>query len=192
MMHTNQNGYQFYPLDQSFLAPLNLLSDEVFGRDYLLQIGVEDDWEKIAQLVNPISFCVVKGGGLCAARISYPPGQWSHLSAFKKSQPELWPFSPEDVGYFKLSMVHPAHRKKGLGKDMANFAIAGMRSMGAKGVVTHSWNQSPGGASAQYVSRLGFEKVAETEGFWSEYAYDCNECQNDPCLCTASEMFLKL
>jgi ribosomal protein S18 acetylase RimI-like enzyme len=192
VIHSNQNGYQFYPLDRSFLAALNLLGDQIFGADYLLQIGLEDDWEKIAQVINPISFCVVKGGGICAARISYPPGQWSHLSAFKKSHPELWPTDPDHVAYFKLSMVHPAHRRQGLAKDMANLSLAGLRSLGAKGVLTHSWNESPGGSSGQYISKMGFQHIADIPNFWSEYVYKCLECKSNPCVCTASEMYLQL
>ncbi|MEO0337140.1 MAG: GNAT family N-acetyltransferase [Pseudomonadota bacterium] len=192
VLHTNAKGYQFYPLQKSFLGAINVLGDQIFGDDYLLQIGLEDDWEKIAQLLHPVSMVVAKESHICAVRISYPPGQWGHLMAYKKSHPELWPSPSEQVAYFKLSMVHPDHRNQGLGREMANLAVGSLKSLGAKGVVTHSWNESPGGSSAGYVNKLGFHKIAEIPGFWAEYIYSCLECNQDPCECTASEMYLAI
>jgi hypothetical protein len=107
VIHSNQNGYQFYPLDRSFLAALNLLGDQIFGADYLLQIGLEDDWEKIAQVINPISFCVVKGGGICAARISYPPGSMVALVCLQKISPGAVADRPRSRCLFQVEHGSP-------------------------------------------------------------------------------------
>lgn len=75
---------------------------------------------------------------------------------------------------------------------MAEEAIQVVRHLGGKAIVTHSWNESPGDSSGKYLRALGFRKVGVIPGFWGEAAYDCVECNNSPCTCSATEMILEI
>lgn len=192
MSQTSQS-LKICPLEQGDLQEISSLSDEIFGPGYLEDLNLLGEWSKVCPGEPHISFSLkTNADKVVGLRLSYPPGQWIHLDAFSKSHPSQWPVPSDLVGYFKMSMVHPDYQGQGWGKQMAQAAIGGLRARGAKGVITHSWNESPGNSSAQYTKAIGFQFVSSIPGFWKDYIYSCDVCNMPSCTCTASELFLEI
>ncbi len=127
---------------------------------------------------------------LVGFRFSLPPGAWQHGRG-QKISPELWPAPLADSGYFQTAFVDDAVRRQGLGSRMATAALDSLRRLGARGVVTHCWKESPGNSSFRYLSRLGFRPIVEIDNYWIDVDYTCVR-DGYPCLCTAVEMYLSL
>ena len=70
---------------------------------------------------------------------------------------------------------------------MARASLADLARLGARGVVTHSWKESPRGSSRRYLERLDFRVVAEHADYWINVDYTCS-LDGRPCRCTALEM----
>lgn len=127
---------------------------------------------------------------LVAYRIAYPPGRWDHGRGAHLAQ-DCWPAPMERCGYFQTIQVHPQWQGHGLGGRLSRLALDALTQQGAQAVITHSWKESPHNSSVRYLSRLGFEAVAEHPRYWYEVDYTCVRC-GSPCVCTAVEMALAL
>ena len=95
----------------------------------------------------------------------------------------------DQVAYFKSCYVAKSHRGQGLATQLSQQSLAVLKSLGAKGVLTHSWKESPK-PSMGYLTRLGFKPQGEIAQFWSQINYVCPRCGPPPCRCTAIELLL--
>ena len=77
------------------------------------------------------------------------------------------------------------------GAEADHLALADLKASGARAVVAHSWKESPHGSSLRYLTRLGFEAVAEHPEYWVDVDYTC-ALDGKPCRCTAIEVVLDL
>ena len=89
--------------------------------------------------------------------------------------------------------MHEKYQGKGIGSKLSKLAIDQMKILETKAILAHAWQESPGNSSRNYLKRMGFEEVAEHKKFWNLVDYECTRCgPNQRCICTASEMILKL
>lgn len=130
-------------------------------------------------------------GKIFGVRISYPPGNWKHGKG-KGLCPEKWPHGVDSTAYFQSLFISDEIRGQGWGGQLSKEALFKLREVGAKGVVCHSWKESPNNSSTKYLKKLGFELIAEHPEYWKEVDYKCTRCGEPPCLCTAQEMYLNL
>lgn len=130
-------------------------------------------------------------GQIKGIRISYPPGQWEHGKGHGL-EPGKWPHDFRSTAYFQSLFLSSDLQGQGWGGKMSTAAIAILKETGAKGIVCHSWKESPNNSSTRYLQKLGFQVVAEHKEYWRDVNYDCTRCLKPPCRCTALEMYLDL
>jgi len=123
-------------------------------------------------------------------RLTLPPGNWSRGRG-RGHTPSAWPADVSRLGYFQSCFIEAQHTGQGIGRALSEEAIRRLRSLGARGVVAHSWKESPHNSSQRALTRLGFTVITEHEDYWSEIPYHCHRC-GTPCRCTALEMVLDL
>ncbi len=123
-------------------------------------------------------------------RITYPPGQWSHGKG-KGLNPGSWPHPLSETAYFQSLFIDPELTAHGWGKKLSLKAMEALLQIHAKGIVCHSWKESPHDSSGRYLRGLGFQVIATHPLYWKEVDYTCTRC-GKPCLCTAEEMYLDL
>lgn len=167
------------------------LADRLIGRGYWTVDHLSEALD--AATVGDVVCCHLAEGAdgtLLGFRLAQPPGAWSSGRGEALAS-ERWPFPLERAGYFQSAWVAPSARGLGVGAAMALAAIADLRALGAAGVVTHSWKESPQGSSRRYLERLGFFAVAEHPDYWIDVDYTCSR-DGRPCRCTAIEMVLPL
>lgn len=166
-------------------------ANEYIGKNYFSQ----KDLERILQLSSKnnqvSSLLAFAGENLVAIRLSFMPGNWQVDDAMEIRE-DLWPYSLQEMGYFKSLFVSSELQGKGLGIKLSRKSLEILKSQGAKGVVTHSWMQSPGNSSYKYLKKLGFEDIRDVPNAWSHIDYDCVVCAPSRCYCSAKEMVLKL
>ncbi len=129
-------------------------------------------------------------GAIRGVRITFPQGQWEHGKGTGLN-PELWKIPQAQVAYFQSLFIDPSLTGQGWGKKMSLQAISLLKKLGAKAIVTHSWQESPHDSSGKYLRSLGFRSVAIHPLYWKNVDYICPRC-GKPCLCTAEEMILVL
>ncbi len=129
-------------------------------------------------------------GQIQGLRLCYPPGQWDHGKGNGLS-PELWGLDRADLGYFQSLYLSTAVRAQGWGPSLSEQAIKALRTLGAKGIITHCWKESPGNSSFKYLDKVGFKILKEYSNYWIDLDYVCSRDGN-PCRCTAIEMMLEL
>jgi len=134
------------------------------------------------------SFLAAEGEKLLGIRLSYAPGKW--VTKARGLSLDKWSVSPQRVGHFKSLFVHTENQGQGIGHKLSSTSIECLKLMGAEGVVCHSWLESPGNSSQNYLKKMGFKTVAEHPMFWSTVDYICTRCGKGTCQCTASEMIL--
>jgi predicted N-acetyltransferase YhbS len=130
-------------------------------------------------------------GDITGMRLTYPPGQWEHGKG-KGLHPERWPHAQDETAYFQSLFLAAKLQGQGWGGELSQKALEILREIGAKGVVCHSWKESPNNSSTRYLLKLGFESVAEHPLYWADIDYNCTRCLKPPCQCTAQEMYLDL
>ncbi len=124
-------------------------------------------------------------------RISYPPGHWEHGKGHGL-EPKKWPHDLGATAYFQSLFLSADLQGQGWGGKLSTEAIGILRRVGAKGIVCHSWKESPNNSSTRYLQKLGFTVVAEHKEYWRDVNYNCTRCLKPPCRCTAVEMYLDL
>lgn len=165
------------------------LTDQEIGEDYYNFAELKDIAEKNqATHTNP-SFVLMDGQNCVGVRLSLAPGQWESGKG-QGLTPTKWGLPREQLAYFQSLFIKPSHQKSGWGKKLSLQSIEVLRSLGAQGVLCHSWVESPGDSSRKYLGSLGFAKVAEHPEYWRNVDYFCPRC-GKPCLCTAEEMILR-
>lgn len=128
---------------------------------------------------------VVKG-----LRLAFPPGNWEHGKGAKQ-RADLWPFPVERSAYFQSLFLAKEMQGQGWGPKLSEKSLQVFRKLGAKGVATHSWKESPNNSSVRYLEKVGFKKIIEHSLYWFEVDYVCTR-DGKPCRCTAVEMYLTL
>lgn len=177
--------------DQDFAAVLKFTDKHIgegyFSEDKLKKVFQGSKWQG-----QSMSF-VLKDlkGNIFGVRLSYPPMQWPDRHPSQKLHPHLWRVELDKVAYFQSLFLADEAQGRGYGQRLSLASIEHLKMAGAKAVVCHSWNESPGNSSRRYLDKLGFQPVIDIPYYWKEIPYSCTRC-GSPCLCTATEMILYL
>lgn len=123
-------------------------------------------------------------------RLAFPPGHWSHGKG-DQQRSDLWPFPIEKTAYFQSLFLAREVQGKGWGPKLSQQSIETFKKLGACGIATHSWLQSPNNSSVKYLEKMGFKKIIEHPLYWIHVDYVCT-LDGKPCRCTAVEMYLTL
>jgi len=166
------------------------LADKLVGQGYYTEATVAEMLTRSTQRGVLCSHVAVHNQQLVGFRFSLPPGRWQHGRGQSLS-PHLWPYSLAESGYFQTAYVDDSARRQGVGSRMATAAMASLQQLGARGVVTHCWKESPGNSSFSYLSHLGFQPIVEIPDYWIDVDYTCVR-DGYPCRCTAIEMYLRI
>ncbi|MAZ47874.1 MAG: GNAT family N-acetyltransferase [Halobacteriovoraceae bacterium] len=168
-------------------------SDRWIGKGYFRKAQLRDALLKgIREDIN-LNFVSVIGEKIIGIRLCYAPGEWIELDDLDRLSPGSWGVEIPEVAYFKSLFVHEKYQGKGIGSKLSKLAIDQMKILETKAILAHAWQESPGNSSRNYLKRMGFEEVAEHKKFWNLVDYECTRCgPNQRCICTASEMILKL
>lgn len=180
------------PFEAKDIEPLHRFTDREIGAGYYSLKEIEDIFQR--STVNKVMCTLVledANGEIAGVRISYPPGKWEHGKG-RGLHPEKWPHSLKETGYFQSLFLAGSLQGQGWGGRMSLRALSLLREVGAKGVVCHSWKESPGNSSTKYLLKLGFQPVADHLLYWKDVNYNCTRCLKPPCQCTAQEMYLDL
>lgn len=123
-------------------------------------------------------------------RLCYPPGQWDHGKG-KKLSPELWGHDLANLGYFQSLFLSSDVQGQGWGPKLSERAIEALKTLHARGILTHCWKESPANSSFKYLNKIGFKTLKEHPDYWIDVKYVCTR-DGYPCRCTAIEMILEL
>ena len=166
------------------------LTDQEIGQDYY---GFDEliaiQKRSVKNGVN-CSFVLLEGDKVRAIRLTFPPGCWFKGKGQQLSE-DLWPHELKDTAYFQSLFVHKDYQGQGWGKKLSLASMAELRKLGTKGIVCHSWKESPSNSSSLYLKSMGFKFIKEYPRYWYDVDYRCPRC-GKPCSCTAQEMHLDL
>jgi gamma-glutamylputrescine oxidase len=112
------------------------------------------------------SFVARVGDEFAGVRLTHAPGNW--LEEYTQVSPSKWKIQKDEIAYFKSLFVSSDFQKMGIGKTLSSKSIEVLKALGAKGILCHSWLESPANSSQIYLKKLGFESVAEHKKFWFE------------------------
>ena len=168
-------------------------ADKWIGANYYNQQNLPEILE-LGQL-NNMNACLValdsSTNELVGIRIVHAPEKW--LNKYHgRINPKQWSLPEDDIGYFKSLFIADKYQGQGLGKALSKASIHILKQMGAKGIICHSWLESPNNSSMRYLEKMGFEHVANHPKFWHDIDYLCSGCGKPKCVCTAAEMLLRL
>lgn len=163
------------------------IADAVGGDDY---VSAEDFLSYVARSARDGVSCALgawsNSGEMLGFRFTLPPGGWTSGRG-RGLRPDAWPAPLASMGYFQSCFVDPQHTGRGIGRALSQEALRRLFQLGAKGVVAHSWKESPHNSSRRVLERLGFRAVAEYPDYWGDIPYHCHAC-GGACHCTAVEM----
>lgn len=165
-------------------------ADRAIGIDYYTEQELVQVQKRSIKNGENASFILFEGNKVLGLRFSHPHGNWFAGKGDRLSD-HLWDFPMESTAYFQSLFIDPSLQKQGWGKKLSIKSIDTLRALGAKGVVCHSWLESPNGSSKKYLQAMGFRSVAIYREYWKNVDYVCPRDGN-PCLCTAEEMYLNL
>jgi len=198
-MSFSMEALQFKDLEE-----LKSFTDRAIGDGYYTLKELQDIFEKSkafdpAGVERSCSFLLKKKGQIHGVRITYPPGKWSHGKGQGQSKSQSdgltqgkWPFALKDTAYFQSLFLDETTQGQGLGAKLSQKSIEVLKILGARGVVCHSWKESPHNSSSRYLEKMGFVVLAEHPKYWKNVDYNCTRCGAPPCQCTALEMYLRL
>jgi GNAT superfamily N-acetyltransferase len=162
-------------------------ADANIGQDYFSQEKLENIFKATHKDGVTCSFVLEDDQGIQGVRLSYPPNQWIARHPSQKIHPELWKTPLSQTGYFQSLFIAEKYQGKGWGQRLSMAAVENLKSLGAKAIVCHSWDESPKNSSRKYLDRFGFIAVISIPKFWYAIDYECTRC-GKPCVCTATEM----
>jgi GNAT superfamily N-acetyltransferase len=194
--------YEMVPLSEKDLGRLKAFTDLAIGAGYYSEAELKDIFQRSSANGVMCSFLLVGDGPATAAgessageilgvRFTYPPGNWSHGKGEGLS-PDHWPQAKSDTAYFQSLFLSDKIQGQGYGSKLSQASIDVLKEIGAKGVVCHSWKESPGGSSTKYLEKMGFQKIKEHPLYWQHVDYNCTRCLKPPCQCTAIEMYYEI
>jgi ribosomal protein S18 acetylase RimI-like enzyme len=179
-------------LEQGDLEPLRHFTDREIGAGYYSAEELTDIFARSGAAGVMCSLVLInQDGEIGAVRFSYPPGTWDHGKGHGL-HPEKWPHAQNQTGYFQSLFIAANLQGQGWGGKLSLASLDRLKKTGAKGVVCHSWMESPNNSSTKYLLKLGFQVVAEHPLYWKDVDYNCTRCLRPPCQCTALEMYLDL
>lgn len=187
----NQFSYSIEELKLSDLPALKDFTDREIGSGYYSQEEIEDIFRKSQKNGRMCSFLLKKGVEIFGVRFTYAPGNWSHGKG-KGLTVERWPYPLSETAYFQSLFLSNQVQGQGWGGKLSAKSIEVLKEIGAKGIVCHSWKESPNNSSTKYLEKMGFRVIKEHPKYWQNVDYNCTRCGKPPCLCTAVEMYLKL
>jgi ribosomal protein S18 acetylase RimI-like enzyme len=180
------------PLKSSDLESIRRFTDREIGAGYYNLDELQKIFERSVKNGTMCTLVLESDSGeIKGVRITYPPGQWEHGKG-RGLQPERWPHPLHETGYFQSVFLAADLQGQGWGGKISRRALELLREVGARGVVCHSWKESPNNSSTRYLLKLGFEVVADHPFYWKDVNYNCTRCLKPPCQCTAQEMYLDL
>jgi hypothetical protein len=187
----NASPFVIEELKLSDLSALKQFTDREIGSGYYSQTELDDIFRRSQKNGRMCSFLLKKDGEIFGVRFTYPPGNWSHGKGDGLS-PAQWPFPMKDTAYFQSLFLSDRVQGAGWGGRLSAKSIEVLKDIGAKGIVCHSWKESPNNSSTKYLEKMGFQKIKEHPRYWQHVNYNCTRCGTPPCQCTAVEMYLKL
>jgi len=172
------------------VIPVSSLADRLVGDAYYTPEIVSETREQSRFKGKIFSYVALSRGEVVAFRFVLPPGRWEHGRGSGLA-PARWTAPLEETAYFQSCFVDHAVMGQGIGRRLAHRALEDLKRAGTRAVVAHSWKESPHGSSLRYLTRLGFEPVAEHPEYWVDVDYTCS-LDGKPCRCTAIEVVLDL
>ena len=180
------------PFLEKYVSSAKKFADRAIGENYFSEEDLVQAIERSSKAGLNASFVLLNDSDdVMGFRLSYPPGKWMNLKSKSKICPELWKVAPEDMAYFQSIFLDKSIHRGGWGQKLSTRSLEVLKEMGAKGVVCHSWKESPNNSSMRYLEKMGFQALKEHENYWKEVDYICVRC-GKPCLCTATEMVFYL
>jgi len=167
------------------------LADRLIGDGYYPPPTILADLERSRVDGRALCYVAECDERFVGFRITLPPGRWSSGRG-QGLTPDAWPVPIEQAGYFQSCFVDRSMTGRGIGRRLSYRALADLAESGARLVVGHVWKESPHNSSLRYVTRLGFEPVAEHAHYWAEVDYLCSGCRLPRCICTAIEVIRSL
>ena len=191
--------YEIVPLAERDLGRLKAFTDRAIGAGYYSEAELKDIFQRSSASGVMCSFLLVASeeagkfatGEIFGVRFTYPPGQWSHGKG-QGLTPDQWPHEKAHTAYFQSLFLSDAIQGQGFGSKLSQASIDVLKEIGAKGVVCHSWKESPGGSSTKYLEKMGFQRIKEHPLYWQHVDYNCTRCLKPPCQCTAIEMYYEI
>jgi len=181
--------YKIRPLLKEDLPELKEFTDRAIGHGYYTLSELEDIYERsLTEHQKMMTLVLLIDHKIQGVRITFPPGHWEKGKGRGLSI-KSWPHPLKETAYFQSLFIDPKLSGQGFGKKLSLRAIEALKIIGAKGVVCHSWKESPHDSSGKYLRSLGFKLIATHPNYWKEVDYECTRC-GKPCLCTAEEMYL--
>lgn len=186
-------GPAIYRLERSDLERLKEFTDVQIGAGYYSMKELEDIFDRSFALspdgeMQMCSRILKDGDEILGVRFTYPPGKWSHGKG-SGLQVAKWPHGLDQTGYFQSLFLSEKVQGQGWGAKLSLDSIEVLKRVGARGVVCHSWKESPFNSSTKYLEKMGFEKIGEHPLYWQHVDYNCTRCLKPPCQCTAIEMY---
>jgi len=185
----------FRPLAKEDLEAVKAFTDRWIGTDYYGLDELHDVFDasliESESVTKSCSFLAFVDDELAGVRLTYAPGRWSELIK-RGLTPNEWGVNSERMAYFKSLFVAEKFQGKGVGIGLSKASLELLKKAGAKGVLCHSWLESPGNSSQKYLIKFGFQEVKQHPLFWNPIDYECTRCSPERCICTASEMVLRL
>lgn len=177
-------------LQRKYFDQVIKFSDINIGTNYFSH----QDLEKILELsikdgLNCSLLSLDDENKISGIRLSYAPGRVFEVEDRIKEIP----VKPQELGYFKSLFIGDKYQGQGLGSALSAKSMEILKEMGAKGIMSHSWVQSPGNSSFKYLTKIGFRELREIPNFWTHIDYDCTHCgAGNKCYCSAKEMFREI
>jgi ribosomal protein S18 acetylase RimI-like enzyme len=185
---------QIRPFLEKDVAAVKKFTDEQIGVDYYsVPEHLENQKNSIASTGEITSFILVdetQNDKIVGLRLAFPPHNWAHGKG-NKLRPDLWSFQPDEAAYFQSLFLAQEAQGQGWGPKLSDLSINIFRKLGAKGIITHCWKESPHNSSLRYLEKVGFKKIIEHPLYWIDVDYTC-ALDGKPCRCTAIEMELSL
>ncbi len=183
--------FEIQELKSTDLLRLKEFADLEIGAGYYSLEDLQDIFDRSQVDGKMCSFLLKKDSKIFGLRFTLPPGKWSHGKGSGLCV-EKWPHALKDTAYFQSLFLARATQGEGWGSRLSIRSIEVLKELEAKGVVCHSWKQSPHNSSARYLEKMGFQAIAEHPLYWQDVDYNCTHCLKPPCQCTALEMYLDL
>lgn len=197
---SSRSGLTIQNLRREDLPRLQVFTDRAIGKGYYSLQELEDIYERSHAvgrdgLEHMCSLVLRDGDEILGVRITYAPGKWDHGKGEGENHGlhvDRWPHPLSETGYFQSLFLADEVQGEGWGPKLSLTSIEQLKKLGARGVVCHSWKESPHNSSVRYLEKLGFAKIAEHPLYWQHVNYNCPRCGPPPCQCTAIEMYLDI
>lgn len=187
-------SFEMVPLKEQDLGRLKEFTDRAIGTGYYSNEEIQDIFRRSTPAGLPdrmCSFVLKNDEEIFGVRFTFPPGNWSHGKG-EGLTPSMWPHALSETAYFQSLFLDERIQGQGWGAGLSKKSAEVLAAVGAKGIVCHSWKESPGGSSTKYLLKMGFHPIKEHPLYWQHVDYNCTRCLKPPCQCTAIEMYYEI